>query len=98
MQWLRALLTGIAALLTGSTVAVAGIIGFVGLIVPHLARLLVGPRHAYLLPLSALFGAILMVAADAVARTAVAPHELPIGVVTAVVGAPFFLWLLRRAA
>jgi iron complex transport system permease protein len=98
VQWMRALLTGVAALLTGSAVAVAGLIGFVGLIVPHLARALVGPRHAYLLPVSALLGGSLLVGADAVARTIAAPRELPIGIVTAVVGAPFFLWLLRRAA
>lgn len=96
VQWLRALLIGVVALLTGSAVAVAGIIGFVGLIVPHVARLLVGPRHGYLLPLSAVLGAILLVAADTVARTIAAPRELPVGIVTAVVGAPFFLWLLRR--
>ena len=97
VQWMRALLTGIAALLTGSAVAVAGLIGFIGLIVPHIARMLVGPRHAYLLPVSALLGGSLLVAADAVARTIAAPRELPIGIVTAVAGAPFFLWLLRRA-
>jgi iron complex transport system permease protein len=72
-------------------------IGFVGLIVPHVARILVGPRHSYLLPVSALLGGTLLVAADAVARTIAAPRELPIGIVTAVAGAPFFLYLLRRA-
>ena len=97
VQWLRALLAGVAALLTGSAVAVAGLIGFVGLIVPHIARLLVGPRHAYLLPVSALLGASLLVAADTAARTIASPRELPIGIVTAVAGAPFFLYLLRRA-
>ena len=97
VEWLRALLIGAAALLTGSAVAVAGLIGFVGLIVPHIARLLVGPRHAYLLPVSALLGASLLVAADTVARTVASPRELPIGIVTAVAGAPFFLYLLRRA-
>jgi iron complex transport system permease protein len=96
VQWIRALATGIAALLTGSAVAVAGLIGFVGLIVPHLARMLVGPRHSYLLPVSALLGGVLLVASDAVARTIAAPRELPIGIVTAVAGAPFFLYLLRR--
>jgi iron complex transport system permease protein len=97
VQWVRAGFTAIVALLTGAAVAVAGVIGFVGLIVPHLARMLVGPRHVYLLPVSALFGGTLMVAADAIARTIAAPRELPIGIVTAVAGAPFFLWLLRRA-
>lgn len=97
VERMRALFVGVAALLTGSAVAVAGLIGFVGLIVPHVARLLVGPRHAYLLPVSALLGGALLVAADAVARTIAAPRELPIGIVTAVAGAPFFLYLLRRA-
>jgi iron complex transport system permease protein len=97
VQAVRALFVGLAALLTGSAVAVAGMIGFVGLIVPHVARILVGPRHSYLLPVSALLGGTLLVAADAVARTIAAPRELPIGIVTAVAGAPFFLYLLRRA-
>jgi iron complex transport system permease protein len=98
VQWLRLGLTGIVALLTGSAVAVAGLVGFVGLIVPHIARMLVGSRHGYLLPVSALLGGSLLVAADAVARTIAAPRELPLGIVTAVAGAPFFLYLLRRAA
>ncbi len=98
VEWLRAGLIGIVALLTGSAVAVAGLIGFVGLIVPHIARRLVGARHGYLLPTSWLLGGALVVAADAVARTIAAPRELPIGIVTAVAGAPFFLYLLRRAA
>jgi iron complex transport system permease protein len=75
-------------------VAVAGVIAFVGLMVPHVIRLLVGPDHRALLPLSALAGAILLVAADALARVVIAPAELPVGVVTALLGAPFFLWLL----
>jgi iron complex transport system permease protein len=97
VEWVRALFVALVALLTGSAVAVAGMIGFVGLIVPHFARMLVGPRHSYLLPVSALLGGTLLVAADAVARTIAAPRELPIGIVTAVAGAPFFLYLLRRA-
>jgi iron complex transport system permease protein len=97
VEWLRAGLIGIVALLTGSAVAVAGLVGFVGLIVPHIARRLVGARHGYLLPTSWLLGGALLVAADAVARTVAAPRELPIGIVTAVAGAPFFLYLLRRA-
>ncbi len=97
VQWLRAAAIVVVALLTGSAVAVAGMIGFVGLIVPHLARYLIGPRHGWNLPVSGMLGAILVVGADAVARTAASPRELPIGIVTAVAGAPFFLWLLRRA-
>jgi iron complex transport system permease protein len=75
---------------------VSGIIGFVGLVVPHLLRLAVGPDHRTLLPGSALLGAALLVAADLLARTVVAPAELPLGIVTALVGGPFFLWLLLR--
>ncbi|MFO1069236.1 MAG: iron ABC transporter permease [Geminicoccaceae bacterium] len=86
----------LAALATGAFVALAGIVGFVGLIAPHLARSLVGPDHRALLPASACVGAILLLVADLVARTAVAPAELPIGVVTAALGGPFFLWLMAR--
>lgn len=87
----------LVAALTGAAVAVAGIIGFVGLIAPHLVRLLVGPRHRVLVPASALVGAVVLVVGDLVARTLAAPAELPLGVLTALLGAPFFLWLLRRA-
>jgi iron complex transport system permease protein len=98
VQRLRGLLTALAALLTGSAVAVAGLIGFVGLLVPHLARLLVGSSHRYLLPLAALLGGSLLVGSDIIARTAASPRELPVGLVTAVAGAPFFLYLLRKRA
>lgn len=84
------------ALAVGASVSVTGIIGFVGLVVPHLVRLCAGPDHRTLLPGSALLGAMLLVAADCVARTIVAPAELPVGVVTALLGTPFFLWLIRR--
>ncbi len=84
------------ALLTGMAVAVSGSIGFIGIVVPHLLRLAIGPDHRYLLPASILFGAVLLVAADMVSRTIVAPAELPIGIVTAMLGAPFFLWILLR--
>lgn len=80
----------------GASVAVAGVIGFVGLVVPHLLRLMIGPSHKKLLIGSALLGAAILVAADVIARTLAAPAELPLGVVTAFLGAPFFLWLLRR--
>jgi iron complex transport system permease protein len=86
----------LVALAVGASVALAGIIGFVGLIVPHLVRLLLGPDHRGVLPGAALLGAALLLAADLVARTVVAPAELPIGIVTAMLGAPFFLWLLLR--
>ncbi|MCR4267971.1 iron ABC transporter permease [Nitratireductor sp. ZSWI3] len=81
---------------TGASVAVAGGIGFVGIVVPHLLRLTIGPEHRYLLPASALLGASLLLVADAVSRMVVAPAELPIGIVTAAIGAPFFLWILLR--
>jgi iron complex transport system permease protein len=81
---------------TGVSVAVSGGIGFVGIVVPHLLRLLIGPDNRYLLPASALLGASLLLVADAISRTVVAPAELPIGVVTAAAGAPFFLWILLR--
>ncbi len=88
---------GVAALVTASGVAVAGVIGFVGLVVPHAVRLLVGSDHRALLPLSFLAGAVFLTLADLVARLALAPTEIPIGVVTAFVGVPFFLALLRRS-
>jgi iron complex transport system permease protein len=90
-----ALLAG-TALLTGAMVSVSGSIGFVGLILPHAVRLLVGPGHRALLPLSALVGAIFLVWADTIARTIFDPRELPVGIVTALVGAPIFALLLTR--
>jgi iron complex transport system permease protein len=81
---------------TGASVAVSGGIGFVGIVVPHLLRLFIGPDHKYLLPACALLGAIMLLLADAIARQIVAPAELPIGIVTATIGAPFFLWILLR--
>ncbi len=86
----------VAALLTAVSVSVSGIIGFVGLVVPHLARLVLGPGHRRMLALSILFGSTVMVLSDLVARTAFAPSEIPVGVVTVFFGAPFFLYLLRR--
>jgi len=84
-------------LATGTAVAVGGLIGFIGLLVPHLLRLLVGPRHGLLMPAAALLGAALLCLADTAARSAFAPLELPVGVLTACLGAPCFLWLLRRS-
>ncbi len=81
---------------TGASVAVSGGIGFVGIVVPHLLRLLIGPDNRYLLPASALLGASMLLVADAISRTIVAPAELPIGIITASVGGPFFLWILLR--
>ena len=96
VQRIKALAILLVALAVGASVATAGVIGFVGIVVPHLVRLVVGPDHRLLLPLSALGGAALLVGADIVARLVVAPAELPIGIVTAAIGAPFFLWLLLR--
>ena len=89
----RVLLAG-SSVTTAAAVAVSGVIGFVGLIVPHMLRLVVGPDHRILLPTSALAGAVFLVATDTVARTG--PGEVPVGIVTAALGAPFFLYLLRR--
>jgi iron complex transport system permease protein len=86
----------LASLMTAAAVAAAGIIGFVGLIAPHIARQLVGERYAWLLPASAMLGGLLLVVADTFARTLTAPVELPVGVVTAAVGGPFLLMLLGR--
>ncbi len=85
-----------AGALTAAAVAQAGLVGFVGLTVPHVVRLIWGPVHRHLLPAAALSGAIFLMLADAVARTILAPAEIPVGVVTALIGAPFFLYLLRR--
>jgi iron complex transport system permease protein len=85
-----------ASVATGAAVSLGGPIGFIGIVVPHLVRLLVGADHRVVLPASALFGAAFLVACDLVARTAMAPMELPVGVITALIGGPFFLWLLLR--
>lgn len=90
--------TAAAALLAAAAAAVAGLLGFLGLVVPHAARLLGGPGHRYLVVASALLGAALLVAADTVARIAIAPSELPVGVLTVALGVPLFLHLLRRHA
>jgi iron complex transport system permease protein len=94
VERVKRLLLAVAALVTGAAVAVSGVIGFVGLVVPHVLRLLVGPDHRVLLPTSALAGASFLVAADTIARAG--PAEVPVGIVTAALGAPFFLYLLRR--
>ena len=86
----------LATVTVGATVAAAGVIGFVGLLVPHAIRLVAGPGHRLLLPASALGGAVLVVGADTVARTVALPLEVPVGLLTALVGGPVFLWLLRR--
>lgn len=96
VERLRLVLVLVVALLTAAAVAVAGIISFVGLLVPHLLRMAAGPGHRFLVPGSALGGALVLVAADLAARTAAQPAELPLGVLTALFGSPFFFFLLRR--
>ncbi|GAA1759626.1 FecCD family ABC transporter permease [Agromyces humatus] len=95
---LRALLLVVASLLTGAIVSVSGGIGFVGLVIPHVARILVGSDHRRMLPVTVLGGAVFLMIADLLARTVAAPTEIPLGILTAFVGAPFFLWLMRRGA
>ncbi len=82
--------------MTGVAVSICGVVGFIGIVIPHLLRLVIGPAHRLLLPASALLGAILLVGADTLARTIVAPAEMPIGILTAAIGAPFFLAMLLR--
>ncbi|MFE3069881.1 FecCD family ABC transporter permease [Streptomyces sp. NPDC059247] len=96
VERLRIALILVVALLTAAAVAVAGIITFVGLLVPHLLRMANGPGHRFLVPGSALGGAVVLTAGDLAARTVAAPAELPLGVLTALIGSPFFFWLLRR--
>lgn len=96
VERLRVVLILVVALLTAAAVAVAGVITFVGLLVPHLLRMAAGPGHRFLIPGSALGGALVLVVADLAARTAAQPAELPLGVLTALFGSPFFFWLLRR--
>ena len=86
-----------ASLATAAAVAFSGIIGFIGLIVPHLIRLWLGPDYRRLLPLSILGGASALLVSDILARIVLAPQEIPVGIITALVGAPFFLWVLRRS-
>jgi iron complex transport system permease protein len=83
-----------ASLMVGGVVAVCGPIGFVGLMAPHICRLLIGADHRYLMPASLLFGGLFLTLCDTFARTIMAPTELPVGIVTALLGGPFFLWLL----
>jgi iron complex transport system permease protein len=97
VERVKLLLVVVATALTAAAVSVSGLIGFVGLIMPHIARLLWGPDHRSLLPFSALTGALFLILVDGLARTVIAPGELPVGVITALCGAPFFLYLLRRS-
>ena len=96
VERLKIILLAMAVLITAAAVSFTGIIGFVGIIVPHAVRLLWGADHRFLLPLSVLSGAIFMMLADLLARSLLAPTEIPVGIITALVGAPFFFYLLRR--
>ena len=96
VEWMKRRLMILTALGVGISVAVAGTVAFIGLVIPHLIRILVGPDHRILIPCSTLAGAMLLVAADAVARVIVAPAELPTGIITALLGAPFFISLLLQ--
>jgi iron complex transport system permease protein len=93
----KLLIVVLASLITAAAVSISGLIGFVGLMIPHVMRLLLGPRHRVLLPASALGGAIFLVLADLLARVILAPSVLPVGVFTSLIGAPFFLFLLRNS-
>ena len=88
----------VVSLLTAATVASVGAIGFVGLIVPHAVRMVIGPLHKRLIPISAIAGALFLVIADAIARVLFAPQELPVGVITALIGVPVFFVILKRIA
>ncbi len=92
----RLLVFGAASLVVGAAVAASGSVGYVGLIVPHLVRLTVGTDNRYVIPFSAIVGGIFVVFADTVARTAIAPRELPVGAITALIGAPLFIYLLKK--
>jgi iron complex transport system permease protein len=89
----RKKLLALCAILTGSAVALSGVIGFVDLIAPHAARKITGSRHKYLIPMSFILGRSLMVVTDLIARTVISPSELPVGAITALIGAPFFAWV-----
>lgn len=96
VESLKRIIIVTATLITAAAVSVSGTIGFIGLMVPHIARRIVGPDNRILIPTSALLGAIMMIIADAIARGLMPPTEIPVGVITALIGAPFFLYLLRR--
>ncbi|MBA2393548.1 MAG: iron chelate uptake ABC transporter family permease subunit, partial [Ktedonobacteraceae bacterium] len=96
VEWYKLFFIALASLITAAAVSISGLIGFVGLVIPHMMRLLLGPGHRLLLPASAFAGAIFLILADLLARVIIAPSVLPVGIFTALVGAPFFLFLLRH--
>ena len=93
---LRLIISAVAVLLAGISTAYVGVIGFIGLIVPHISRMLMGSEHKRLIPFAALMGSTILLAADTIGRTIIAPYEIPVGVITTVFGGPFFLYLLRK--
>lgn len=96
VEWVKRLVLGICAIVTGTAIAIGGPVGFVGLLIPHLFRFLVGPNHRVLLPASAIGGAIFLILADLIGRVIIPPYEIRVGIVTAVVGSPYFLFLIIR--
>jgi len=96
-EMLKKILLAAVALVTAAAVSISGIIGFIGLIIPHIMRLLVGPDHRMLIPSSALAGAIVLILCDTLARTVMSPTEVPVGIITAILGCPFFIYLLLRS-
>jgi len=92
----RLLVLGAAALLTATAVSAIGVVGFVGLVAPHITRALVGARHTRVLPIAALIGALLVSTADTLGRTLIAPAQIPAGLLTALIGTPYFAWLLWK--
>lgn len=93
----KMMILALGSLLTAAAVSISGLVGFVGLVMPHAVRLILGPDHRLLIPAAALAGAIFIVVADLLARTILTPGEIPVGIITALIGAPFFLYLLRRS-
>lgn len=98
VERMRLCFIALAALLAGAAVSVVGLLGFVGLIVPHIVRMIIGGDSKFLIPGAAIFGAVLVVGSDTAGRVVIAPEELPLGIIMALLGPPFFLWLLRRRA
>jgi len=94
VEWLKKKIILISSIMVGISVSFCGMIGFIGLITPHLIRMIIGPNHNYLIPASALLGALLLTTSDIIAKSIISPAQLPIGVVTSCIGAPFFIWLI----
>lgn len=96
IEWVKRYILVLASLITGAAVAVSGIIGFVGLIIPHITRIIVGPDHRILFPTSTIAGSIFLILCDTISRIIIPPENLPVGIITAMFGAPFFIYLLRK--